>query len=93
MSGTSPSPGNNHTLHIALSKEKRIKWSAILGNRLKLGEIPHICLGELIGVFSFSQTCIFRKFARAQMRPLRQKFDRRAYNAKLSPRERDTFAR
>ena len=58
---------------------------------LKEGRISHSCVGELIERLLFSQTCVFGKFARTQLRPLHQKFHQRVYNAQLSRHERCAF--
>ena len=70
---------------------KRKSWSGPLGGFLKVGRISQICLGGLTEKLSFSQTSLFGKFARAQMRPLYTKLNRRVLNARLSTWERSVF--
>ena len=91
--GAFPSTANGHRLRISLTNEKREKRAHLLDSFLKEGRISRICLGKLIGRLGFSQTCIFGKFARTQIRPLYQKFHQWVYNAQLSRHERCTFER
>ena len=86
--GDFPPNANNRHLMISLPVEKRKSWSDLIGGFLKEARISHICLGNLIGELSFSQTSLFCKFARTQMRPLQTKLNRRVYNARLSAGER-----
>ena len=86
--GHFPCLANGWKLPISLPGEKRAHRPALPSTYLKEGMIPHRCLGKLIGRLSFSQTAIFGKFARTQLRPMRQKFRRRFFSATLSPYER-----
>ena len=87
--GTFPSRGNNFQLPISLTDEKRSKWSSLLAAYLKAGSVSHRCLEKHLG---FPRTSVFGEFARAQMRPLYQKFYRRIYNARLSQLERGNLS-
>ena len=58
---------------------------------LEEGGLSHSCLDKLIGRLSFSQTAIFGKFDRTQLRPLYTKMYRRVYNVRLSKLERATL--
>ena len=89
--GKFPSHGNGNHLFIPHTEEKRTKWPRLIESCLKLGRIPHQCLEKLIGRLSFDMARIFGKFARAQLRPMRQKFYRRVYNAQLPQHERCTL--
>ena len=89
--GTFPSRDSEGQLLISLPDEKRVSWSGAIKSFLAAGAISHSCLEKLIGRLSFSQTSLFGKFARTQLRPLYQKFHRRWYNAQLSTLERRTF--
>ena len=86
--GTSPCRSNGWQLPISLTGEKRRKWSSLLTSYLKEGRISHRRLGKLNGRPLFSKTAVFEKFARAQLRPLYQKFNSRYYATMLSPYER-----
>ena len=55
---------------------------------LEEGRIARRFLGKLVGRLSFSHTSLFGKFARTQMRPMRRKFHRVVYSARLFPYER-----
>ena len=71
--------------------EKGEKWAKLRRGFLSEWRIDSTALESLIGKLSFSQTCLFGKFARTQLRPLYQKLYRRFYVAKLSPREIPTL--
>ena len=64
----------------------------LLASYLKAGTISRLCLEKLLGRLGFSQTSLFGKFDRAQIRPLYQKFYRRAYNARLTRLERTNLS-
>ena len=87
MLGNFPSKENGFRLFISLTDEKRRKWSSMLSSYIKAGSISHRCLEKLLGRLAFSQTSVFGKFARTQLRPLYQKFYRRVFNARLTPLE------
>ena len=89
--GSFPCAENGWRLSISLTDDKRRKWSALLSSYLKEGRISHRCLEKLIGRLLFSQTAVFGKFARTQLRPLYQKFHSRHYSAALSPFEKLIF--
>ena len=90
--GHFPSRGNGHCLSISLPPEKRRRWSALIAGYLRDGRIVRSSLDKLIGKLLFSQTSVFGKFPRTQLRPLYQKLNRRVYNAHLSPYERSVFS-
>ena len=78
-------------LHVSLPETKAKKWSSLLQQVLTDRKINIIELESLIGKLSFSQTCLFGKFARTQLRPLYKKLHSRFYSAKLSSREMSTL--
>ena len=90
--GEFPSHRNGHKLSISLPPEKRKNWPQLLASYLKEGSITHSCLEKLIGRLLFSQTAVFGKFARTQLRPLYLKLHRRVYCAKLSAQEKLLFS-
>ena len=89
--GSSPCSSNGFQLSISLTPEKREKWPGLIRTYLDRGELPHRCLDKMVGRLSFSQTALFGKFARTQLRPLCSKLQRRVYNDRLSALERDTL--
>ena len=90
--GSFPCAGNRHKLEISLPAEKRKSWSQLIASFLTAGKISHSCLEKLIGRLLFSQSAVFGKFARTQLRPLYLKLHRRVYCAKLSAQERLLFS-
>ena len=86
-----PGRRNNYTVHISLPAGKRGARAALLRDYVRKGCIAHQKLGEIIGRLSFSQTLMFGKFARTQIRPLYQKLYGRVYNARLSAAELGVF--
>ena len=93
LQGTYPAEKTDFVLQICLPAEKKKAWSALILSYLSQGRISYQELEKLIGRLSFSQTLLFGKFARTQLRPLYQKLYRRVYNATLSAEERDVFSR
>ena len=67
--GTFPAAANHGQLLISLPEDKRARWSQLPDSYLKSGTIPRSCLGRLIGRLLFSQTSLFGKSARTQLRP------------------------
>ena len=59
---------------------------------IKAGHVSRRCLEKLLGRLGSPKTSVFGKFARAQLRPLYQKFYRRVYNARLSQLERGNLS-
>lgn len=87
-----PCAENRYVLHISIPPEKkRASWAALLSDFLTKGSISHRELLKLIGRLSFSQTLLFGKFGRTQLRPLYQKLHRRGYNARLTDAGRAVF--
>ena len=89
--GWFPTAANNYTTHISLPEEKRKARSALLADFISKCSLSHQALGKLIGRLFFSQTLIFGKFARTQLRPLYQKLRRWVYNARLTSSELAVF--
>ena len=89
--GVTPFQANGWKLPISPPGEKRAKWTDLRFNYLKEGRIPHRCLEKITGRLLFSQTAIFGKFSRAQLRPMYQKFHIRSFSATLSPYEKSVF--
>ena len=87
-----PRRENGYKLAISLPADKRKKWSQLIASFLKEGSVSHSCLEKLIGRLLFSQSAIFGKFARTQLRPLYLKLHRRVYCAKLSAQEKLLFS-
>ena len=84
IEGDFPCSENGYTLSVNLTKEKADIWVGQLLSFIKAGPISSNELGKLIGKMGFSQANSFGKFARAQMRPLYQKFYAKQYVAKRS---------
>ena len=89
--GTFPCAANGSRLSISLTPEKCERRSKLITGYLQEGRIAHSFLEKLIGKLLFSQTAVFGKFARTQLRPLYVKLNRRVYNARLSAYERSVF--
>ena len=90
--GDFPTSANKFPLSTSLPKEKRKHRSNLTGGFLAAGMIIRSCLEILIGKFPLSKTSLYGMFARAQLRPLYQKLNRRVYNARLSAYERSISA-
>lgn len=88
LQGTFPSKSNGSSLSICLPIPKKKAWAALIASYLAQNRLSYQELEKLIGRLSFSQTMLFGKFARTQLRPLYQKQHRRIYNAALSTAER-----
>ena len=82
--GSFPAKTNSFKLGISLPEEKASHWAALIQEHIKARSISHQQLEKLIGKLSFSQTQLFAKFARTQLRPLYRKLYRKVYNAKLT---------
>ena len=82
--GWFPKAANNYTLRISLPEEKRKALSDLLADFVSKCPLSLQDLGKLVGRLPFSQTLLFGKFARTQLRPLYQKLRRRVYNARLT---------
>ena len=91
LEGFSPCKANNMELRVSLPVEKGGKWSSAISLTLAEGKISAHALERIIGKLSFSQTCLFGKFARTQLRPLYKKLYRHHYVATLTPRETTTL--
>ena len=89
--GWFPGRQNGQTLHISLTDEKREARAALLRDYMRKGAIAHQELEKPIGRMSFSQTLLFGKFVRTQLRPLYQKLYRKVYNARLSEADLGVF--
>ena len=89
--GTFQCAANGSRLSISLTPEKCKRWPNLITGYLQEGRISHSFLEKLIGKLLFSQTAVFGKFARTQLRPLYVKLNRRVYNARLSAYERSVF--
>ena len=74
-------------LRVSLTPEKASSWSAIIRRRINDGSISHPDLEKLIGKLRFSQTCLFGKFARTQIRCLYRKLYAPSYSHILSQTE------
>ena len=64
--------------------EKASRWIDALKLFLRQGRVGNRDLESLIGKIDFSQTCLFGKFARSQMRALYLKLHRKWYIPNLS---------
>ena len=89
--GTFPCSENGFRLSISPTPEKCRRWPSLIAGYLRGGRIAHSFLEKLISKLLFSQTSVFGKFARSQLRPLYLKLNRRAYNARLPAYERSVF--
>ena len=88
LSGEFPARSNKGTLSICLTREKATNWRALIVDFLKEGRISHQALESIIGKLGFSQSAMFGKFARSQMRVLYKKQHRKIYCAILSEQEK-----
>ena len=91
LRGSFPSKANDFQLGISLPPEKAAKWATAIASLIKARSVSHQQLESLIGKLSFSQTQLFAKFARTQLRPLYQKLHRKVYNARLTDLELHTL--
>ena len=87
LRGSFPSCDNRFRLGISLPPEKATKWADLIASFIKAKSISLQQLESLIGKLSFSQTQLFAKFARTQLRPLYRKLYRKVFNTKLSELE------
>ena len=92
LRGSFPCLKNNFELSVRLGESKRSSWISLIDQFLKSRTISHQELEKLIGRFSFSQTILFGKFARAQLRPLYRKLHSKFYSGKLAPHELDNLS-
>ena len=81
LGGSFPREPNGFKLSVALTAGKAFRWADEVTVVIKNREIPAQELGDLIGNPGFSQTNLFGKFARTQLRPLYAKF----YSMGFSP--------
>ena len=91
LEGTVPHKANGHKLEIRLTPAKARKWPELIASFLERGCIGFQELEKLIGRLSFSQTSVFGKFARTQLRPLYKKLYNRFFRPTLSGQERFTL--
>ena len=73
-------------LHISLTEEKSAQLSELIRTYRTRGPIHALELESLIGKLGFSQTCLFGKFSRTQMRYFYKKLHRRRYVSSFSAR-------
>ena len=85
--GAFPTRGNGGRLTVSLTPEKAKKWSENIGRILKEQRISAHELEKLIGKLCFSQTCLFGKFARTQLRCLYRKLHAPRFVPNLSKAE------
>ena len=85
--GSFPSVKNHMKLRVSLTEEKANKWADSIRKYLQQGLISSSELDKLIGKLCFSQTCLFGKFARTQLRCLYKKLHAPRYIAKLAKHE------
>lgn len=86
-----PAASNDFNLSISLPPPKRERCAPIILGHLKAGQLSLQELDKLIGDVSLSNTSLFGKFARAELRPIYQKRRRQVYCAILYPNEVPTF--
>ena len=91
LSGSFPTKSNNWTLLVSPPPEKVEKWTGEIRSHIRNGLIPAVPLEKLIGKLGFSQTNLFGKFARAQLRPLYQKLYTKPFSPTLTSGELRTF--
>ena len=91
LQGFFPCSENGYKLSVTLTEDKARNWANTIAQILKTGVISSNELEKLIGKLGFSQTNLFGKFARTQLRPLYQKFYAKQYQAQLSPLEKSTL--
>ena len=85
--GSFPAECNGGRLSVRLTDEKARNWAKSIELILAGGWVSYPCLEGLIGKLSFSQTAMFGKFARPQMRALYRKLYRKSYAPSLESRE------
>ena len=90
--GTFPSKEGGMDLTVSLPQDKAAKWAADITQYQAKGIITHPELEKLIGKLCFSQTCLFGKFARTQLRCLYRKLYAPKYKAALSKHENLTLS-
>ena len=91
LMGFFPCRENDFQLSVTLTQEKASRWCQEIREFLKRRSISSPELEKLIGKLGFSQTNLFGKFARTQLRPLYKKFYAKNFSAKLSLSEARTL--
>ena len=76
--GSFPTYKNGMQLNVTLPKGKSNKWPNQIHTHVNEGYISYNDLEKLIGKLCFSQTCLFGKFAREQLRCLYKNFTRQS---------------
>ena len=89
--GSFPSKENGAVLPICMPDEKSRALAALIRSYLAQNRLSYQEIEKLIGRLSFSQTLLFGKFARTQLRPLYTKMRRKYFCASLSAQERATI--
>lgn len=84
LRGDAPPRRIRVSMGISLPPDKARRWADSILEVRQARAISNQCLENLIGKPPFSQTHLFGKFARTQMRPLRKNLYREIYNAKLT---------
>ena len=84
LRGSFPCKANNFKLSVTLTPDKAKAWAEEIELFIRQRSIPSPVLEKLIGKLGFSQTNLFGKFARTQLRPLYKKFYSRNFSPKLS---------
>ena len=93
IEGTFHKPENGMRLSVRLTPEKASRRVGAIKLFLPKGRVGRKDLGSLIGKLGFSQTCLFGKFARCQLRALYCKLNRLWYVPTLRSREILIFRR
>lgn len=91
--GYFPCKANDYQLSVTLTDDKALSWAKEIPTPISKGEISSQSLENLICKLSFSQTNLFGKFARAQIRPLYKKLYARNFSPNLSDAESLTLRR
>ena len=91
LAGSFPTVKGGMKLRVSLTPEKAKNWADTMLGVLKEGRIPPHTLEKLIGKLSFSQTCLFGKFDRTQLRCLYRKLHAPTYIAHINKFENSLF--
>ena len=89
--GHFPCKANDFKLSVTLDPPKASRWASEINGFIIKRSISSPELEKLIGKLGFSQTNLFGKFARTQLRPLYKKFYCKNFSPKLTGSELQTL--
>ena len=90
LQGFFPCKTDGYQLSVTLTSEKASKWADEIAGHIRTRSISSPELEKLIGKLGFSQTNLFGKFVRTQLRPLYKKFYAKSFSSTLTNSEFQT---